>query len=137
MLFRSMLRVFGMVGAPLAAVLTQIFMMVAIVQRIDQTAKLGIRKLFPWSHYLRTAGASLAGLAPLAAAKGYLWWAGLPVPAAIELLVGIPVFLAVYLTVANALGVLTDEDRAFVRRWVRLEPLRKGKAKGKAKGDAA
>lgn len=56
----------GMIAAPLGAVLTQVFMIIAILGRVDSHAHLGFRGIFPWSHWLRTLGA-----ATLAAAFTY------------------------------------------------------------------
>jgi O-antigen/teichoic acid export membrane protein len=110
----------GMVGAPLAAVLTQATMIVFMLYRIERVARVGLRGIFPWRHYGRVALAAVLAAAPLAAA----WATGAArVHPAIYLGAGVPIYLALYLSVARFAGILEEEDRAFVRRWLRLEPL--------------
>ncbi len=110
----------GMIAAPLGAVLTQMFMIVAILGRVDSHARLGVRGIFPWSHWLRTVGA-----ATLAAAFTYgVTFFGKGLPAPILLILSLIAFAPPYVLFAHVLGVLTQEDRAFIMRWVRLEPLR-------------
>ena len=112
----------GMIGAPLAAVSTQVFMIVFLLVRIERVAKVGLRGIFPWSHYGRVALATAVAVAPLGA--GLVLLGGRLHPGVL-LAVGLPVVVAIFLPVATALGTLTPEDRAYVGRWLRLEPLRK------------
>lgn len=110
----------GMIAAPLGAVLTQLFMIIAILARVDVRARLGVRGIFPWSHWFRTLGASgVAGA--LAYAIAY-WGQGLPAP--VLLVLSLIAFVPPYVLFAHVFGVLTEEDRAFIKRWIRLEPLR-------------
>jgi len=110
----------GMIAAPLGAVLTQFFMIVAILSRVDVRARLGFRGIFPWSHWFRTLLA--AGLAAaIAYAAGY-WGQGWPAP--VLLVLSFLTFIPPYVLFAHLFGVLTQEDRAFISRWIRLEPLR-------------
>jgi O-antigen/teichoic acid export membrane protein len=113
----------GMIGAPLAAVLTQVFMIIYILRRIDTVAHVGLRGIFPWGHYGRVALASIVGVAPVLLAV----LLHVRVHAALLLAIGIPLTFAIYLPLARALGTLTAEDREYVARWLRLEPLRKKK----------
>jgi O-antigen/teichoic acid export membrane protein len=121
----------GMIGAPLAAVLTQVFMIVYILRRVDIVARVGLRGIFPWGHYGRVAFASIVGVAPVLLAVVL----HAPVHAAVLLAVGIPLTFAIYLPLARALGTLTAEDREYVARWMRLEPLRKKPKDEPPKGD--
>lgn len=114
----------GMVGAPLAAVLSQAAMIVLIVWRVEAIARVGLRGIFPWSHYLRTALAAILAGAPLVA----LALALPPLHPGIHLAAGAPLYVALYLVAARALGIFAPEDRAFVARWLRLEPLRRRSA---------
>ncbi len=117
----------GMIGAPVAAVLTQVFLMIYLVIHIRGVAKLSVRDIFPWGPYGRIALASLVATLPL-------WGIGLltdsMIHPAVYLGAGAPLFLISYLSLAAALKVLGPEDKAFVRRWATLEPLRKPKQKG-------
>lgn len=111
----------GMIAAPLGAVLTQLSMIVLILTRVDAQARVGVRGIFPWSHWLRTVlAAAIAALL----AGGMLLSIGPRLPVIVQLLASLLTFAPPYVILANVLGVLTDEDRAFIRRWVRLEPLR-------------
>jgi O-antigen/teichoic acid export membrane protein len=111
----------GMIAAPLSAVLTQLGMIVAILVRVNHVARVGALRIFPWGHWLRALLA--AGLA-----AGPLLGASLLVRhlhPALFLALGAPIFLGVYIAIASAFRVLMPEDRAYVARWLRLEPLRK------------
>lgn len=110
----------GMIAAPLGAVLTQIFMIAAILGRVESFTHYGVRGIFPWSHWLRTLGA-----ATLAAAFTYgVTFLGRGFPAPALLILSLIAFAPVYVLFAHIFGVLTQEDRAFIMRWVRLEPFR-------------
>ena len=111
----------GMIAAPLGAVFTQLSMIVMILMRVDAQARVGIRGIFPWSHWLRTV---LAAAIAATLAGFVLWWLSARVPVAIQLVACLLTFAIPYVICANVFGVLTAEDRVFIRRWVRLEPLR-------------
>lgn len=115
----------GMIAAPLSAVLTQLAMIVTILVRVDVVARLGFVRIFPWNHWLRCLLASSIAGAPvllLIFSLDHLH-AGLLVP------IALPLFAATYLFMGSALGVVTADDRVFVRRWLRLEPLRERPAR--------
>lgn len=110
----------GMIAAPLAAVLTQTTMIVVIVVRVNSVARLGALGIFPWSHWLRTlAASSIAG-----ALVGGMMLLGAHLPSAVLVGASLPLFLVPYVALAQLFGVLAPEDRAYVARWIRLEPLR-------------
>lgn len=116
----ALLPTIGMVGAPLAAVLTQVVIIALIVWRIEAVARVGLRGMFPWAHYGRTALAAVLAGAPLVAAL-----VALPrLHPGVHLGAGAAVYLALYLAAAQRIGSFAPEDRAFVARWLRLEPLR-------------
>ena len=117
----ALLPTLGMIGAPLAAVLTQVMMIVLLVWRVERVAQVGLRGIFPWAHYSRTALAAIVAGAPLVAAQLTLPWVH---PAAF-LAAGAAVYLGMYLGAARVIGIFAPEDRAFVERWLRLEPLRR------------
>jgi|GEM_PF-4332232 len=112
----------GMIAAPLGAVLTQVTMIVVLLARIDVTARLGVRDIFPWSSWLRTIAAATV-------ASALTWtvaWIGHGLPSIVVLLLMLIAFVPTYISLAHVMQVLTQEDREFIRRWVRLEPLRSG-----------
>ncbi|MBW2524521.1 MAG: oligosaccharide flippase family protein [Deltaproteobacteria bacterium] len=111
----------GMIGAPIASVLAQLFMASYILYRINKTASVGLGGLMPWRHYGLVAVAATLGTAPLVAGVVLLPNA----PAALVLVGGLVLYLATYLVLANAVGAIRDEDRVYLRRWARLEPFRK------------
>ncbi|KYF50981.1 oligosaccharyl transferase, partial [Sorangium cellulosum] len=111
----------GMVGAPLAAVLTQALGIVVTVAIIARLSGVGLRGVFPWGHYGRTAATALVAAAPLTA---FVITGAFDARPALSLTLGAPLYVAVYLVAARITGVLAPEDRAFVARWLRLEPLR-------------
>ncbi|WP_437680483.1 oligosaccharide flippase family protein [Sorangium sp. So ce131] len=111
----------GMIGAPLSAVLTQVVVVVLLVARIARFSGVGLRGVFPWAYYGRVAATALAAAAPLVA---LLLSGAVDRRPALCLTVGIPLYAALYLITAWLTGVLAPEDRAFVARWLRLEPLR-------------
>lgn len=109
----------GMIAAPLGAVFTQLSMIVVILKRVDNHAHVSIRGIFPWSHWLRTVLA--ATIAAISAAG-----LGLLLPTSsniIRLVMGILSFAVAYLLVANGFGIFMEEDREFIRRWLRLVPF--------------
>ncbi|EYF07366.1 oligosaccharide flippase family protein [Chondromyces apiculatus] len=112
----------GMMGAPLAAVLTQVAMIVYYCVRIERVGRVGLAGIFPWSHYGRTAAAAVVAGVPVAAAMIAL---GPRLHPAVLLGVGAPVYAGLYLLAARVARVIAPEDQAFVARWLRLEPLRK------------
>jgi O-antigen/teichoic acid export membrane protein len=114
----------GMIGAPISAVATQAFMIVFLLYRIHLVGRVGLRGIFPWRHYGKVTFAAVCGATPAAVIQALPALEG---RAPLVLIAGIPLFLAIYLPIAIGLGALSAEDRAFVARWVRLEPLRKGK----------
>lgn len=110
----------GMIAAPLSAVFTQLAMIVAILARVNAVARVGFVGIFPWGHWLRCLLASaMAGLPVLLATV----WLG-HLHSALLVPIALTLFTGGYLAAGSALGVLTGEDRAFVGRWLRLEPLR-------------
>jgi O-antigen/teichoic acid export membrane protein len=124
----ALLPLLGMIGAPIAAIGTQMFMIVYLLMRIDAVAEVGVRGIFPYRFYGKTALAVLGALVPLIAARAIPGVRALGVPAPIELAVAAVVFIALYLALADRAGVLGAEDKAFVGRWLRLEPLRSKRA---------
>ena len=112
----------GMVGAPLAAVLTQAMMIVFMLHRIERVGRVGLAGIFPWRHYGRVAATAALSGAPLAIA---LLTGSSRLYPALYLAAGAPLYLALYLAAARRIGLLEPEDRAFVHRWLRLEPLLK------------
>ncbi|WP_437513443.1 oligosaccharide flippase family protein [Sorangium sp. So ce1099] len=111
----------GMIGAPLSAVLTQVIGIVLTVAFIARFSGVGLRGVFPWGHYGRVAATALVAAAPLAA---FLATGAVDRRPALCLTLGAPLYVGLYLVAAWATGVLAPEDRAFVARWLRLEPLR-------------
>ncbi|WP_437817843.1 oligosaccharide flippase family protein [Sorangium sp. So ce1078] len=111
----------GMVGAPLSAVLTQALGIVMTVATIARFSGVGLRGVFPWGHYGRVAATALVAAAPLAA---FLFTGAVDERPALCLTLGAPLYAGLYLVAAWVTGVLAPEDRAFVARWLRLEPLR-------------
>ncbi|HRI71942.1 MAG TPA: oligosaccharide flippase family protein [Polyangium sp.] len=111
----------GMIAAPLGAVFTQLSMIVMILMRVNAQAHVGVRGIFPWSHWLRTV---LAAAIAAAVSGAVLWLLSSRTPVAVQLVASVLTFVPPYVICANVFGVLTAEDRAFIRRWVRLEPLR-------------
>ncbi|AUX21716.1 oligosaccharyl transferase [Sorangium cellulosum] len=111
----------GMVGAPLAAVLTQLFAMGLTVTRIAHLSGVGLRGVFPWRHYGRVAATAVVAAAPLVL---LLASGAVDRRPALCLTLGAPLYAGLYLVTAWLTGVLAPEDRAFVARWIRLEPLR-------------
>ncbi|AKT41684.1 oligosaccharide flippase family protein [Chondromyces crocatus] len=112
----------GMMGAPLAAVLTQVMMIVYYCYRIERVGRVGLSGIFPWGHYGRTALAALVAGVPVMVAMMTL---GARLHPALLLGAGLPIYAALYLLAARVAGVIAPEDQAFVARWLRLEPLRK------------
>ncbi|WP_437736611.1 lipopolysaccharide biosynthesis protein [Sorangium sp. So ce1335] len=117
----ALLPTIGMIGAPLSAVLTQAIMIVLMVARIARFSGVGLRGVFPWAHYGRVAATALVAAAPLTA---FLITGTFDARPALSLTLGAPLYAALYLVAARVTGVLAPEDRAFVARWLRLEPLR-------------
>ncbi|MGK3995340.1 oligosaccharide flippase family protein [Sorangium sp. So ce1024] len=111
----------GMIGAPLSAVLTQAIMIVLMVVRIARFSGVGLRGVFPWGHYGRVAATAVVAAAPL---TGLLASGAIEERPGICLALGAPLYAGLYLAAAWITGVLAPEDRAFVARWLRLEPLR-------------
>ncbi|WP_437319929.1 lipopolysaccharide biosynthesis protein [Sorangium sp. So ce385] len=111
----------GMIGAPLSAVLTQALGIVAMVATIARLSGVGLRGVFPWRHYGRVAATALVAAAPLTA---FLVTGAVDERPALCLALGAPLYAGLYLVAAWVTGVLAPEDRAFVARWLRLEPLR-------------
>ncbi|WP_437970285.1 oligosaccharide flippase family protein [Sorangium sp. So ce260] len=111
----------GMVGAPLSAVLTQALGIVMTVAAIARFSGVGLRGVFPWGHYGRVAATALVAAAPL---TPFLVTGAVDERPALCLTLGAPLYAALYLVAAWVTGVLAPEDRAFVARWLRLEPLR-------------
>jgi O-antigen/teichoic acid export membrane protein len=117
----ALLPAVGMVGAPLSAVLTQALMIVFMLVRIERFSRVGLRGLFPWAHYGRVALTALVAAAPLVALTAAGVAGGPPRGGRGR---GAPLYAALYLAAAWRTGVLAPEDRTFVARWLRLEPLR-------------
>lgn len=112
----------GLLGAPLAAVLTQVFIISYLLSRVDKVAQLGLAKIFPWKYYFKVAAISIISSVPLIIAIVFLP-AGTPPGLLIG--VGAIVFLSLYLLLINSFNVLAPEDKAYLSRWLKLEPLRK------------
>lgn len=111
----------GMVGAPLSAVLTQVLNIVLIMIRIERVSRVGLRGVFPWRHYGRVAATAIASAVPV----GALLFSDLVERhPSLCLTIGAPLYAGLYLAAAWITGVLGPEDRAYVARWLRLEPLR-------------
>lgn len=120
----ALLPVLGMIGAPIAAVVTQVFIIFYMLYRINHTAKVGLGGIFPHRHYARTAAAALLASAPIIAVRLTRLTASWS--AALEVGVFALGFVPLYLVFATWLGALHAEDRAFIARWIRLAPLRDG-----------
>ncbi|WP_437299516.1 oligosaccharide flippase family protein [Sorangium sp. So ce426] len=111
----------GMVGAPLSAVLTQVLVIALTVACIARFSGVGLRGVFPWGHYGRVAATAIVAAAPLAA---LLLTGATDRRPALCLALCAPLYAGLYLAAARVTGALAPEDRAFVARWLRLEPLR-------------
>ncbi|WP_437871330.1 oligosaccharide flippase family protein [Sorangium sp. So ce363] len=111
----------GMVGAPLSAVLTQVLVIALTVACIARFSGVGLRGVFPWGHYGRVAATAIVAAAPLAA---FLLTGATDRRPALCLALCAPLYAGLYLVAARVTGALAPEDRAFVARWLRLEPLR-------------
>lgn len=117
----ALLPTIGMIGAPLSAVLTQAIMIVLMVARIARFSGVGLRGVFPWGYYGRVAASAVVAAAPL---TGLLASGAIEERPGVCLALGAPLYTGLYLAAAWLTGVLAPEDRAFVARWLRLEPLR-------------
>jgi O-antigen/teichoic acid export membrane protein len=115
----------GMLGAPVAAVISQVSMMAILLASTARIADCPIGDAFPWRHYARVA--ALATLAAVPVGIG-LRSVGHRLPGLVVVLAGAALYLASYLGLVSAAGLLTQEDRRFIARWARLEPLRSGPA---------
>ncbi|HMY17954.1 MAG TPA: oligosaccharide flippase family protein [Polyangium sp.] len=110
----------GMIAAPISAVITQLSMIIMILVRVNDHARMGLRDIFPWSHWFRALLAAGTAAIVVMGVLRILQQSSLVVQLVISLLTFIPT----YVMLANIFDVLTADDRAFLRRWVTLEPLR-------------
>jgi O-antigen/teichoic acid export membrane protein len=126
----------GMIGAPLSAVATTMFIIAYMLWRIEQVGHVGLRGIFPFRFYGKVMLAVLVALAPVLAFRALApAWA--LQSAIVEIMASSVLFLGAYLALADRLHVLGPADRAFVARWLRLEPLRTTRRSGPSDERAA
>ena len=114
------LRSLGVIGAPIAAVTAQAAMIAFLLWRLRAAAGVSLAELFPFRHYAKTMAAALAAALVVGSALAGTR-AGSP---GLRVALAGALFASIYVFAATRFGALEAADRAFVRRWLRLEPLR-------------
>jgi len=121
----------GLVWAACGSVAAQMTIIATLLRQISLTSGLPLARVFPWRPYRRrflaaaVAGLTLLPWTPLGPALGLPPLESGVTPAQMVLWLGLRLvlFAAAYLTLAHALGLLTEADRRYVWQWLRMEPL--------------
>lgn len=132
----ALVHVLGPAGPAAATVASTMFVIVCMLYRIHSFVRVGLRGIFPFAFYGRTAMCVLVALIPVLAFRWLVRVESVHLPPVGEVVVALPLFAASYLALASRMRVLGAEDKAFVLRWLRLEPLRRAEPAAADAGSA-
>lgn len=109
----------GPYGAPLATLAASMFTWWFALDRIGRAFGGGAGTALPWGHYLRVLGLSAAIAATVVLLRKFA-----DVGPGLGAAVGAIVYLALYVPIGRATGLIRREELAFVSRWLSLRSLR-------------